>query len=307
MRNLDCGGAGGHPAKLCPPARHSASPAARRRRQGHRHLAPPKPPWRPDARHRPSPFSGFRPRARVSWGVGRRGTPAPRSDRARTCAGSSSDRQRAAADPPRPGWPGPRPRRARQQLRPADHLVQSLEGVALIGLCRGERVDRAVEQAHQPGHVARAGRVAAARGVACLGEQAADELIGHVEHRIRQPRLQVEDGGDQDRAAPAPDAQPSPAGRGGSARTGPGPPAPATTPARPPARGGTRRRPRPGCRRAVPQARARTPPTRHPARPAPRSWGAGIGHGALQAQSCLRRTLVAAGPATRNARPESGL
>jgi hypothetical protein len=60
-----------------------------------------------------------------------------------------------------------------------------------------------MEQAHQPAHVAGAGRVAAARGVAGLGEQAADELVGHIQHRIGQTRLQIEDRGDENCAAPA--------------------------------------------------------------------------------------------------------
>ena len=60
-----------------------------------------------------------------------------------------------------------------------------------------------MEQARQPAHLAGAGRVAVARGVAGLGEQAADQLVGHVQHRIGQACLKVEDGGDQDRAAPA--------------------------------------------------------------------------------------------------------
>ena len=90
-----------------------------------------------------------------------------------------------------------------QQLRPADRLVDGLEGVAVVLLCRGERFDRAVEQAHQPADVAGAGGVAPARGIARLGEQAADQLVGHVQHRIRQARLEIDDRRDQDRAASA--------------------------------------------------------------------------------------------------------
>ena len=62
-----------------------------------------------------------------------------------------------------------------------------------------------MEQAHEPTHVAGGRGVAPARGVARLGEQAADQLIGHVQHRVGQASLEIEDGRDQGRA---------PAGRG---------------------------------------------------------------------------------------------
>ena len=56
-----------------------------------------------------------------------------------------------------------------------------------------------MEQPHETPHVAGAGGIPAPGGIACFGEQAADQLVGHVQHRIRQPGFEVEHGGHQDR------------------------------------------------------------------------------------------------------------
>jgi hypothetical protein len=74
-----------------------------------------------------------------------------------------------------------------QKLGPADYLIDHLKGVAVTLLGCGERFDRAVEQAHQPADVAGTGYVAAARGVARFGKQAADELVGHGLNRTGFP------------------------------------------------------------------------------------------------------------------------
>ena len=90
-----------------------------------------------------------------------------------------------------------------QQPGPTHGLVHRLEGVAVALLGGGERRDRAVEQAHQPTDVARAAGVAPPLGVARPREQAADQPIRHVERRVGQAGLEVEDQGDQQGAAAA--------------------------------------------------------------------------------------------------------
>ena len=82
----------------------------------------------------------------------------------------------------------------------ASSTASKASHVALLR--RGERLDGAVEQAHQAPDVAGAGGIPAPGGVARFGEQAADQLVGHVQHRVRQPRFEVEHGGHQD-CAPA--------------------------------------------------------------------------------------------------------
>ena len=65
-----------------------------------------------------------------------------------------------------------------------------------------ERFDRAVEQAHQAADIPRAGDVAPFLGLPRPREQAADQLVRHVEHSIGQAGFEVDDSGDQDRAPP---------------------------------------------------------------------------------------------------------
>ena len=73
------------------------------------------------------------------------------------------------------------------------------------------------EQPHQAPHVAGAGGVPAPGRVACLGEQAADQLVGHVQHRIRQPGFEIEHGSHQGRAPPVLGVAPELVGVGGVA------------------------------------------------------------------------------------------
>ena len=89
-----------------------------------------------------------------------------------------------------------------QQLWPTDCIIHGLEGVALAFLRCGQRIDCAVKQTHQSADGSGACHVALARGVARLGEQAADQLVGHVQHCIGQSRFQVEKGCHENCAPP---------------------------------------------------------------------------------------------------------
>jgi hypothetical protein len=55
----------------------------------------------------------------------------------------------------------------------------------------------------KPTDIAGAGLIAMTSCIARLGEQTANQLIRHVQHRIGQTRLQIEDGHNQDGATPA--------------------------------------------------------------------------------------------------------
>ncbi len=68
---------------------------------------------------------------------------------------------------------------------------------------RGESFNRATQQAHEPSDIPGASRIVAPRRIPRFGEQTANQLVRHVQHCIRQPGLEVEDGCDQDRTAPA--------------------------------------------------------------------------------------------------------
>ena len=89
-----------------------------------------------------------------------------------------------------------------QQLGPAHGVGHGLERVGVALLRRDKRLDGAVKQPHESPHVAGAGGIPAPGGVACLGEQAADQLVGHVQHRVRQSHFEVEHCGHQDRVPP---------------------------------------------------------------------------------------------------------
>ena len=84
-----------------------------------------------------------------------------------------------------------------QQSGPTHGLVHHLESIAVAFLGGGECCDRAVEQAHQPTDIARAGDVAPLLGVPGPYEQAPDQPIHHVEHRVGKAGLQVDNRGDQ--------------------------------------------------------------------------------------------------------------
>jgi hypothetical protein len=92
-----------------------------------------------------------------------------------------------------------------QQLGPANNFVHDGEAVPFLLLRRLQRFDRAVKQAHQAADVARARDVAPLLRLPCAGEQAADQLVRHIQQRIGQSGFEVDDIGGQDRP---------PAGRG---------------------------------------------------------------------------------------------
>jgi hypothetical protein len=89
-----------------------------------------------------------------------------------------------------------------QQLWPSDRLVDRLEGVGVVFLRGHERLDRAVEQEHQSAHIGGTGNITLPGGVARFREHAADQLVGHVQHGIRQAAFQIGCCGNQDRPPP---------------------------------------------------------------------------------------------------------
>ena len=67
----------------------------------------------------------------------------------------------------------------------------ALEGVGVAFLRGHERLDRAVEQEHQSAHIRATGDITLPDGVARFREHAADQFVGHIQHRIRQAAFQI--------------------------------------------------------------------------------------------------------------------
>jgi hypothetical protein len=88
-----------------------------------------------------------------------------------------------------------------QQLGPADGFVDDSERIALAALCCGERFDRVIEQKHQAADIPRPGDITPFAGLPGAREQAADQLVRHIEHRVGKTGFEIDDRGDKDRAS----------------------------------------------------------------------------------------------------------
>jgi hypothetical protein len=89
-----------------------------------------------------------------------------------------------------------------QQLWPSDRLVDRLEGAGVVFLRGDERLDRAVEQEHQSADIRGTGDIMLPGGVARFREHAADQLVGHVQHGVRQAAFQIGCCSNKDRPPP---------------------------------------------------------------------------------------------------------
>jgi hypothetical protein len=89
-----------------------------------------------------------------------------------------------------------------QQLWPSNRLVDRLKGVGVVFLRGHERLDRAVEQEHQSADIRGTGDITPPCGIARFREHAADQLVSHVQHGIRQAAFQIGCCGNEDRPPP---------------------------------------------------------------------------------------------------------
>ena len=80
-----------------------------------------------------------------------------------------------------------------KQPGPANGFIDDGEGIPLTVPGRAERFDRVMEQVHEAGDTPGSGDIAPFAGLSGARKQAADQLVRHIEHRVGEPGLKIND------------------------------------------------------------------------------------------------------------------